>query len=248
MAIAEHSITDFWMGRDGDSLAIHWSVRSISGFGRGAFGVGAFGVGGGETFQVYKDRRLVWSGTGTSCYLPWPRSTALVQVVQVASDDVDVDHVSSGDLPLVAGSVGDPDEGNRAILTWIPPADPDLAGFRVYSGTAPGGAVDYENRLADINSLYPNSTGPGFGRGPFGRGPFGIGTSLIRWVSEPLENGTWNFAVRTYDVNGNEQAVGLTVSVDISAPPLPPAPDDDGRRLTHSVGPVTLHWLASPSA
>jgi hypothetical protein len=100
----------------------------------------------------------------------------------------------------------------------------------------------------------------GFGLGGFSIGGFGLSGGKYVWTSKPLASGTWPFAIKPYDVCGNEGPAEVT-SVALLIPPRTPAAFADGRRLTYALeafgqtgfgqdgfgAPVAvLVWLASP--
>jgi hypothetical protein len=200
----------------------------------------------GTAFQLYADKRLIWSGTQRSVSLPYPTGRTTYTVGTVAAGEGQTNFAAS--LPATPGG------GDRARLSWYggtfldPDGNDGVQAFRVYGGLVPGGAVDYDNLLATVPAYTIEPT-DGFGRGAFGQGGFGRSAGEYSWTSDPLSGGTWNFAVRAVDKVGNETTLASS-SVILTAPPMPPAADALGRRLTYSYNAgtqiATLSWLASP--
>src|SRR4051794_33304749 len=91
----------------------------------------------GTVFQVYQDGAHVWSGTARSAHLPLPAGPVRYQVgaVGVGEDWTNF----AGSLPVPPGG------GSRITLTWQGGLflSPSLAGYYVYLGTVPGGAINY---------------------------------------------------------------------------------------------------------
>lgn len=202
----------------------------------------------GTMFQLYQDRHLVWHGTATIVTLPPASEKADYAVGTVAPDEGDTDFSSS--LPAQQGT------GDRVELTWLgglylEPVGPGsgLSGFRIYSGTTPGGAVNYATPVDDISAYAPGLETDGFGMGGFGQAGFGSAGANYAWRSSRLANGTWHWGVKPYDKAGNE-GTASEVAVVISVPPAPPAYNSVHLRLSDtynaSTHVATLTWLASP--
>lgn len=202
----------------------------------------------GAVFQVYVHRRLAWSGTDRSVCLPVPDDLASIQVGTVDAAEEMTDFSSM--LPPAQGT------GDRVRLTWYggtyqdATGLDDVAGFHVYSSRTAGGALDTTNLLATVPAYPGGVITDGFGQGAYGRGGFGRAASSFSWTSGRLGSGVWPFAVRPFDEAGNETGGGLTVSCTMASRPRPPAPDDQGKRLTYSYDSsthiATLSWLPSP--
>lgn len=229
MAFSQATITDGPnISPDGTDMLVQWTSSSPAG----------------TVFQVYQDGTLAWSGTARSVHLPMPRTRVYIQVGTVGAGE-DLDDFS-GSLP------GFPGGGNRATLAWSGGRSlgDDIKEFRVYGGTAPGGAVSYTTPLATIPANPAGLWLDGWGMGPYGAGGYGAASIPYTWTSEPLAGGTWNFAVKAVDAAGNE-STAATTSVVISAPPRPPAPNDAGLRLTYTYNSgtrvPTLAWSAAPT-
>lgn len=183
----------------------------------------------GTFFQVYQSGYLVWCDAATTCVIPTPSGNVRFEIGAVLASEKDLDFSASiAPAPL-----------DRATLSWTggPALGSDLAGFHVYGASQPGGAVDYSRPLATIPAYA--------GGAPVD----GISESNYAWTSEPLLSGSWTFAVKSFDVNGNEGAE-RSGTVVVNAAPKPPARGDDGNRLRYSYDPETyqveLSWLASP--
>jgi len=84
--------------------------------------------------------------------------------------------------------------------------------------------------------------GQGWGVGPWGVGPWGLGARYREITTPKLLDGTWTFAVVSYDAAGNATApVATTVSVALAGTPAAPtnaAAEDDS-------GDVKLTWTLS---
>jgi len=217
------------MTRAGGDLLVEWTADA----------------GAGNAFQLYCDGRLVWHGTGKSARVPYPDKRCRIELVTCPADQRHF--ATPGVLPASPMP--------RARLNWRAGVyqAADLAGFKVYSGTTPGGAVSYASPVGDVPLVAGDgSAAPGgFGSGGWSRGVWGTAAADYEWTSAPLSPGTWNFAVRPYDAAGNE-GTASTVSVTLAAPPRPPAAYPDGRRLRYTLNPSTrvptLTWNASPGA
>lgn len=195
----------------------------------------------GTWYQVYSNYRLAWYGRQLHCELPIPSGAVDIAVGTIDASEFQTD---------LSGSVaGAPGSGNAVELAWLGgvylDADKldDVAGFRVYGESTPGGGVNLNNPLVDLDV----GRLAGAGRGPAGRGGAGRAATRYTWTSGLLSPGTWAFDVRAYDAAGNESTVD-TVSATIDGPPGPPAPFSDGLRLHYSYDPgtriVTLSWNA----
>jgi len=200
----------------------------------------------GTWYQLYVDHHLAWWGQANSVRLPIPfvqgGGPERIDIGTVAVGEEQTDF--SGSLPATYL--------RRAQITWLGGTflDPDIAGFRVYGGAAPGAAVNYATALADIAAYPGGILTDGFGLGQFGYGGYGQSAGSYTWMSNPLDAGNWNFAVAPYDSTGN-QGTALTTSVAIVAPPLAPGLFGDGARLHYSyaISPhkTTLTWNLSPT-
>lgn len=197
----------------------------------------------GTAFQVYCNGRLAWHGFDRSVRLPYPRERCRIELATVATASRHVD--GSASLPVITSA--------RARLTWrggIHQAA-DHAGFAIYQGTTPGGAVSYAARVGFVPLATGDYDPSGFGMGGYNYGGYGQSAGNYEWTSGPLAPGTWNFAIKAVDASGNE-GTAATVAVAIDAAPLPPAPNSQGLRLSYTYNPSTrvptLTWLASPSA
>lgn len=103
-------------------------------------------------------------------------------------------------LPLLLFAPALVHAAGRATLAWDANTEADLAGYKVYVGTASG------------------QYGP-----PVDVGLTATPTAPTHDV-EPLEDGTYFFAVTAYDASGNESGFSNEVSKSIdSTPPAPPS-------------------------
>lgn len=202
----------------------------------------------GTCYQVYVNKVLAWYGRTTACRLPMPANgrQARVDVGTVAAGEDSTNFTAS--LPAVAGT------GRVVTLAWLggtyESTDDDVAGFHVYQGLIPGGAVSYTTPV-DTVAAYPQGIlTDGAGIGMAGEGTAGRSAGDFEWESPPLPNGVWNFGVKSFDAAGNESATALTYAATISGPPVPPAANAAGLRLSYTFSAIThkatLSWLASP--
>jgi len=229
MAFSQATITDGpTCALDGDELRVSWTSSSPAG----------------TLFQLYADRVRIWSGTTRSVRLPMPAGPTTFDVGTVAAGEESTDF--SGSLASIPGA------GDKATLTWTGGRSlgPDLAEFRIYSGTTAGGAVSYAAPIATVRADPAGLWQDGYGQGPYGAGGFGFAGTTYSWTSGRLAGGTWNFAVKAVDAAGNE-STAATTSVVIAAPPRPPAANSAGKRLTYTYNAgtrvPTLSWLAAPN-
>ena len=225
---------DISIHRDDADLLVVWSSSSPEG----------------TVFQLYLDGELVWFGTDRRARVPYDGSARRrIDVGEVDDDEATEDFGDDLSDPGGAGDV--------VTLTWRggtyldDSGLDDVIGFRVYRGTAPGGAVDYSTPVADIPAYGSTTPLDGFGLGGFGQGGFGRSSSDYSWTSDPLAAGDWDFAIVPYDAAGNE-GTGSTTTATSEAPPRPPAADSaTGLRLSYSYNSSThvptLTWTASPS-
>lgn len=193
-----------------------------------------------KLFQVYVDGQWagVTSGPGQRMLLVQCRDvhTSVIEVVAVEAEDKVTDFAAS----LDGFSTTD---GGRVLLTWPQRGSLPLESKAVVHWDSGGGQIDYDNPLA-IQDNWPNpaakwgwgldqfgegdfgysGTGAeGWGQGAFGRGEFGFDAQMLTWQSDELEAGTYGFAVRTTDGQGNFDA-GETTVFEVSVDPLPAAP------------------------
>ena len=182
----------------------------------------------------------------------WGQVTSTTVAIPSAVASVDIGTVGPGEqMTSFASSINGT---NRfAELSWMGGTyeSPNIAGFYIYSGAAPGAAVSYTTPIGSVTA-YPQSIyTDGFGDGGFGDGGFGEAASNYSYTAGPLAGGFWNFAVVAYDTAGN-LSTPQTCTVLIVAPPLEPAADGNGVRMyyayTASTFEATLTWNASPSA
>jgi hypothetical protein len=239
MPFDQSSISFVAVHRDGADLLIAWTSSAPEG----------------TTFQVYNNQRLVWFGTSRQCHVPGSgRSGAQNIWVDVgAVDDGDTHHNYSESLASLERG------GSVLTLSWSggtyldASGRDDIQGFHVYASGQPGGAVDLTNPVATVPAYPGGWISDGYGLGGFGQGGFGRSANSYVWKTTGLATGTWQFQIIPYDRSGTERGVGQTVSVDVSAAPLPPARGGNGGRMTYSYsGTATrnlmLLWSASPSA
>jgi hypothetical protein len=193
-------------------------------------------------FHVYIDRVLTYTGPRNWAAVPPGASgrRVLIDVGWVAPGDRLVSF--GGALTAPAGT------GNRALLEWIGGRwqDDILAGFYIYSSSAPGAGVDYARVVATVPAAVGGQWGDGFGRGLFGRGPYGRGSVEYSWTSGPLASGTWQFCVAAYDRAVNIAPGPPVVAVTISNPPGEPGMSG-GRRIwvaatDPAAGTATIAW------
>lgn len=238
MAFSQSGISGVNVQADGPELFITWTSTAPQG----------------TVFQVYAADRLAWYGTARQCYVPIPAGASgrnvWVDVATVDPGEAQTDF-SAGLASLSQG-------GPQVQLSWPggtyldPSGLDDIQGFRIYQSDSPGTPVDLSAPI-DAVPAYPGGwICDGFGLGGFGLGGFGRSAGSYAWTTAGLAGGVWQFAVIPYDHQGNNRGTGQTVSLTVTAAPLPPAAPASGPRLTYAYsGPstrqVTLNWLPSPS-
>ncbi len=238
MAFSQIGVVDVQVLANGPDLFISWSATVASG----------------TTFQVYVDRRLVWSGTAHRCHVPIPFGAVgrnvWVEVGTVAANEPTRNYSASLTAP-----------GNRterATLSWSggtyldPTGLDDIGAFQIYQSDLAGGPVD-RTLVVDTVAAYPGGwINDGFGKGGFGEAGFGRAATNYQWQSGPIASGVWQFAVVPVDRAGNPRGTGMTSSVRINPAPRPPAVNALGARLTPTYSSsgdrrLTLQWLPSPT-
>ncbi len=199
----------------------------------------------GTHFQIYINRRLVYSGTARKALVSRPPARSVIQVGTVLPGEAGLD--LSATLPAVAG------DGNAPELDWYGGTflAEDIDGFNVYGATVvgSGSAVDYVTPLSFLRAYPAGIIVDGWGVGGWGQGGWGRSASHYYWRGDPRANGAWRFGVKAVDQAGNEgPAVEFVIT--LAGPPQPPARNAAGQRLTgvynSGAGTATLSWLASP--
>lgn len=196
----------------------------------------------GTLFQVYLEGELVYGGVGTWCAIPMPQAVGRIDVGTVAAGERQVNFSAS--LP--------PRPPRRACLSWQGGTylGADLAGFNVYGGSSPGGAIGYSQPLASLPAYTAGVVTDGYGNGGYGQGGYGQASGSYSWTSPPLAGGVWNWAVCPFDSAGNLGPL-QTISITLEAPPPPPAPFPSGARLQYLYTPASrqaiLTWNPSPA-
>jgi len=197
----------------------------------------------GTWYQLYVNGQLTHWTQHLYTHISYPTTSEIFVVGAVPAVMAATDFSAS--LP--------PTPQRRIELTWLGGRylALDIAGFNVYLGDAPGGAVDYTRIVATVPAYSGHQILDGYGEGGYGEGGYGTSATTYEWISDPVAAGTWNVAVKSIDLLGNESSSALTGSVVIGGPPEPPARDTGGSRLHYtynaSTQQVTLNWLASPS-
>lgn len=181
----------------------------------------------GTVYQVYQDGRHVWSGAGRSAHLPRPTGPARYQVGAVGPGEDWADF--SGSLPVPPGG------GSRLTLAWQGGLflSPALAGYSIYLGTVPGGAVNYAAPVGKVAAYGQASVTNGYGQGGYGAGGYGNSSASYSWQSGLLRSGTWNAAIIPYDRLGNTGTPATTSAV-VAVPPGP-VPRVGGQRVAYSL-------------
>jgi hypothetical protein len=239
MAFSQSGLLEVVISSDGPDLFIKWDSPAPQG----------------TIFQVYVDHRLSWSGISRQCHAPVPAGVAernvWIDVVSVDAGDAYRDF-SKNLASLGQGAA-------KAQISWsggtyLDSSGADnIQGFRIYRSALPGAPINWSSPVEEIPAYPGGWVSDGFGLGGFGLGGFGRSENTYVWTFGGLASGTWQIAVVPYDKAGNNRSAGLTVSVNLAASPLPPAPSTNGQRLKYTYsGPVTrqvtLNWLASPSS
>ena len=197
----------------------------------------------GTWYQIYINLQLAWRGqttTATVAVPAGPVNSCNIGTVLPGEQDTDFSSTFNGSNLFVK-------------LEWQGGMfeSPNLSGFYVYQSPTAGAAINYTTPVATIPAYSQGVVTDGYGQGGYGQGGYGSSANTYSWTSTALAGGLWNFAVAPFDTAGN---VGTpqTCQVQIIAPPLEPAANPGGSRLTYSFNPsteeATLTWLASPSA
>jgi hypothetical protein len=107
--------------------------------------------------------------------------------------------------------------------------------------------VSYAKPLVTIQAYEQGDDSEGYGMGAYGSGGYGDANTFT-WTSQPLKPGTWSFAIVPVSPSGNEGAPTI-VPVTIAGPPMPPARNTAGKRLTYgyAASKITVNWLPSPA-
>ena len=247
MSFDQSTITDVSpVCRDAD-LAVSWTSTAPAG----------------TWFQLYLGGVWTWCGTERTAVVPMPPANVRIDVGAVLPDEAELD--------LSADLTASPGGGSRINLGWLGGSfeSPNLAGWHVYTGTAPGGAGSYTAPAGSVTAYPGGIVTDGWGLGGWNSGGWGSTAGAFSWTSAPVLSGVWNVAVVPFDSAGNE-GTGTTGTVTIAGPPQPPARNAAGRRVTAAVdygsgdwgagawgsggwgaasAPfVVLNWLASPGA
>jgi hypothetical protein len=151
----------------------------------------------GTTFQLYMERRLVWSGTDRRVTLPWPASRVRIEVGTVGDGEAGQDFSAS--VPIGPGT------GPRVSLAWYGGrylvSTRQLRGFHVYgpgSGAETVTQVDLKDNAAftitagtgGINTLSSIAWG-----GAYYEANFGFPSLKGYWQSTGLAAGTYRVQV-----------------------------------------------------
>ena len=154
----------------------------------------------------------------------------------------------------------------RALLRWAAQIGLPRGGkYRIYKNDGAGGAISYAARINKRETpAWPTGQGPrgcghgpcgsggaghgyygvGCGNGMAGQGPCGRGTRTLRARTPKINDGTYDFAIRAVDQNGNQETTGATAtSVAIAGTPDPPT-DLAASAYAAETG-LTLTWTLS---
>ena len=194
----------------------------------------------GSWFQLYVDGLLAHWTQSTSCWLAAPSAARNLQLGTVLPGEEQISFASS--LP--------PAPLRTVTLSWLGGSysGADLAGFKVYGESTPGGGISYVTPLATITAYPAGIMTDGFGLGGYGLGGFGAVAGSYSWTSEPLTSGTWHYAVVPFDAAGNNGTASLTSQI-VAVPPAAVPLSASGTRLGYTYSASTheavLSWLAS---
>lgn len=204
----------------------------------------------GTWYQVYLDAVLIGATQRRAMVLPWPGTAtgrAWVHVGAVPASEVAV--VQPPAAPAALGT------GARPVLTWKggmyqKVAGRDVAGWTIFRGRAPGGAVDTAAPVGAVPAQGVVGPEGGWGVGGWGTGGWGRPRRTYQFRDQTLAGGTWNYRITPVNDQGQPGA-GSDVSVAVTAPPRSPTPVADdpwGRRLIAdtSGGSPRLRWGHSP--
>jgi hypothetical protein len=239
MPFSQAEISDVRVSIDGPELFVVWDSPALQG----------------TIFQVYVDHRLCWSGNSHQCHTPIPANVSQrnlwVDVVTVDPGDSYRDFSTA--LASLSGGAG------KTQISWYggtyldSSGNDNIQGFHIYRSTIPGAPIDWSAPVEDVPAYPGGWISDGLGLGGYGSGGFGRSANTYVWTLGGVASGIWQVAVVPYDKTGNDRGGGVSISVNVSASPLPPALFADGTRLRYTYsGPVTrqvtLNWLASPSS
>jgi hypothetical protein len=194
----------------------------------------------GVFFQIYAGSDLVAVTQALTAALTPPRGTGLTEIrIGAVGPGEQMTDFSSSFTPA----------SNRATLSWLGGAyqGDNLGCFRIYGAPSPGAPVSYAKPLATIVAYEQGDDSEGYGKGAYGSGGYGDANTFT-WTSQPLKPGTWSFAIVSVSRSGNE-GTPMVAPVTIVGPPMPPARNTAGKRLTYGYAEskITLTWLASPA-
>ena len=192
----------------------------------------------GTWFQVYLGGVWTWCGTERTAVVPMPPGNVRIDVGAVLPDEAELD--------LSAELAASPGGGSRIELTWLGGSfeSPNIAGWNLYLGDAPGGAVDYTAAVGTVAAYPGGIITDGWNLGGWNLGGWGEAAGLYSWTSVPVLSGVWNVAVVPFDAAGNE-GTAATASVTVTGPPQPPARDPLGNRVEAAVAYTTGGWNAA---
>lgn len=187
----------------------------------------------GDVFQVYLGSALAYSGAAPTCTVAVPPGQ--MQRVTIGS-------VDAADAATNYGDSLSPAPNRRIRISWQGGTfeGADIRGFFVFLSAA-GQAVNLAGKPAADIAAFP------------GGSP--VATGNFSWTSANLTSGTYQLAVVPYDTAGNRGTPQYATDT-VSVPPLPPALNSLGGRLTYQafdtglapgvLPTVTLNWLPSP--
>lgn len=191
--------------------------------------------------QIYVNGRLQWHERGLQAAIPIPSTNSRIEIGAVGTGEGLTDF--SAGFP--------PAPKSRAVLTWQGGTfeGADIQGFRIYGEATPGGGLDYDAPLADIQAYVEGAVSDGYGVGGYGLGGYGSSPASFSWESQPYHpSGSYTFAVVPFDSTGNE-GDPLTTVVALTSPPLEVPLYSDGLRLhrvyNQPAKTVAISWQAS---
>lgn len=182
----------------------------------------------GTVYQLYAAGRHAYTGFATSVILPRPHEPTWYVAGSIDPGEWASD--LSGSIPAAPGG------GGKIKLAWPGGTylKANIAGFRVYRGLTPGGAVSYVTPVGSVAAYSQGSVTDGYGFGGFNQGSFGHSESWYSWTSEILSSGVWFFGVVPFDAAGNPGSP-LETSSTVTGPPSPIPRGPSGKRVAYTV-------------
>ena len=139
--------------------------------------------------------------------LTTPNQTGRIKLRLLRSQSLPPDSVIQIYSDNGTGSIDyDNPVNTEPIQVW--PSFYDKAGFAM-------------SRFGEGDFGFDSAAAVGFGMGDFGFGQFGLDADAIEWTTEPLNKGTYKFAARVIDKQGNESDAVETEPITVIGAAIP---------------------------